>query len=665
MKLQFKLTLILVLVGFITLGVTSLTYVNISHSDAIKTTKDELSKAVQNAQKSVNHELLDKLKLTKTIATAPILEETLLESNKDFGAMNSNQREEKINTLNQKWINERKTKTKFIDSYLNNKLALYLKKQQIALPAVYGEIFITNKYGSIVATTGVLSTLAHSHKYWWKESFNKGKGKIFFDDRGYDKSVGGYVIGVTIPIKKDGQIIGILKSNVNIIASLDKVVKNYKRYDNGELKIVRTKGLIVSQSDSIPLSSKISSELIEELRLNKTGIKFIDNDEILTSFSPIDIKLKGEDIGFGGKPGKIDHIKGNVGEMWHAVIYRDIDNALKQSKNINQLILIAGILLTFILVIISYFIVKLVTKPIIKLKDTTNRIKNGETDLRSDITTNDEIGTLANSFNEMLNRLKQTTASRDQLAQEIKKRQDAEDIMISQSRFAAMGEMINTIAHQWRQPISTISMDANIMIADIEFDTVDKDTFLRLAEHINERTQELSMIIENFKDMFKEDKSTKYIYIEDLFTNVFTIIGKSLENHNIKVQMNIKDNILLNTYPNELLRVLMNIIKNAKEVLVKRKIENKLIKIDVNIDANDLVILVSDNAGGIDDKIISNIFEPYFSTKEGKNSLGLGLFTGKMIVERHLKGSMRAFNNELGGCLEIKHPIDSKEENNG
>ena len=665
MKLQFKLTLILVLVGFITLGVTSLTYVNISHSDAIKTTKDELSKAVQNAQKSVNHELLDKLKLTKTIATAPILEETLLESNKDFGAMNSNQREEKINTLNQKWKNERKTKTKFIDSYLNNKLALYLKKQQIALPGVYGEIFITNKYGSIVATTGVLSTLAHSHKYWWKESFNKGDGKVFYDDRGYDKSVGGYVVGITIPIKKDGKIIGILKSNVNIIGSLDKVVENYKRYDNGELKIVRTKGLIVSQSDYVPLSGKISPELIKELRSNKTGIKFINNGKILTSFTPIDIKLKGENIDLGGKPGKSDHIKGNVGERWHAVIYRDIDNALIESKNINQLILIVGILLTLLLIIISYFLVRWVTKPIIKLKETTNRIKNGEINLRSNITTKDEIGTLSNSFNEMLDKLKETTASRDQLLEEIKKRQDAEDIMISQSRFAAMGEMINTIAHQWRQPIATISMDANIMIADIDFDTIDKDTFLKLAEHINERTQELSLIIENFKNMFKEDKSTQDINIEDVFNNVFTIIGKSLENHNVKVQMDIKDNILINTYPNELLRVLINIIKNAKEILLNRKIENKLIKIGVNIDANNLVILVSDNAGGIKDDIINNIFEPYFSTKEDENSMGLGLFVSKMIVEKHLKGSLRAFNNDLGGCFEIKHPIDIKEENNG
>ena len=641
------------------MAVTSITYMSWSHNDAIKVAKKELLKAVINAKDSIKHELEDKLELTKTFATAPILEEELLRSNADFDAIDLNKRKEKINNLNQKWKNERKTKTKFIDSYLTNKLALYLKKQQIILPDIYGEIFITNKYGAMIATTGILSTLSHSHKYWWKNSFNKGNGKIFFDDRGYDKSVGGYVIGVTIPIKKDGQIIGILKSNVNIIGSLYKIVQNYKRHNNGELKIVRTKGLIVSQSGSVPLSTNISPELLKELRSNNTGVKFIKNGTELTSFTPIYINLEGEDIGFGSKPDSVDHIQGNVGEMWHAVIYRNEYEALKQSKKINQVIISVGTLLTFILVIISYFIVKWVTKPIRELENTTVRIKDGQTDLRSNIDTKDEIGTLANSFNDMLDRLSQTTASRDQLLQEIKKRQDAEDVMISQSRFAAMGEMINMIAHQWRQPIAVISMNANIMTADIQLDTIDKERFSRLTTNINKKTQELSHIIDDFKEMFKEDKSTKYIYIEDIFNNIFTVIGKSLENNNVKVQMNIKDNIQINTYPNELLRVFINIIRNAKEILVQRKIENKLIKIDVKVDGNSLVILICDNAGGIKDEMISRIFEPYFSTKGEKNAMGLGLFTSKMIVEKHLKGSIRAFNSELNACFEITHPIDT------
>jgi len=161
------------------------------------------------------------------------------------------ERQSKIEILNGKWTDEA-IGSPFVLPYMTNPLAEYFKKQQQLMPDLYGEIFITNKHGAMVATTGKLSTLAHAHKYWWQECYNAGKGKIFFDDRGFDLSVQGYVIGIVIPIKEDGDIVGILKSNINILPSLGAIVKRHNETELGEMKIVRTKGLIVQESGHPP-----------------------------------------------------------------------------------------------------------------------------------------------------------------------------------------------------------------------------------------------------------------------------------------------------------------------------------------------------------------------------------------------------------------------------
>ncbi len=233
-----------------------------------------------------------------------------------------------------------------------------------------------------------------------------------------------------------------------------------------------------------------------------------------------------------------------------------------------------------------------------------------------------------------------------------------EEIMIAQSRHAAMGEMISMIAHQWRQPISVIAMDANNILADIELDMLDKEELLETSQDIIHQTQELSKTIDDFREFFKPDKNAQEVRVQSVVDDALAIVGKSLENHDVHLRLDLDASLKITTYSRELMQVLINIIKNAKEALVEHNTSQKEISISAQTNEEELSLSICDNAGGIESTIMPKIFQPYFTTKDEKNGTGLGLYMSKTIIEKHLGGTITAFNKEDGVCFEIKLPYN-------
>ncbi len=231
---------------------------------------------------------------------------------------------------------------------------------------------------------------------------------------------------------------------------------------------------------------------------------------------------------------------------------------------------------------------------------------------------------------------------------------EKEEMMIAQSRHAAMGEMISMIAHQWRQPLSIISMGANNILADIELEMIEEESLKEGADEIIFQTQELSSTIEDFKNFFKPVKTIEEVFVEDIFKETFKVMGQSLENNNIEVITNFQSCKKIHTYTRELMQVFINIIKNAKEALLDNEIENKKIIIDMEDNIDFISIKISDNANGIPSDTIEKIFNPYFTTKNEQNGTGLGLYMSKTIIEKHLKGSLKVKNITNGVCFEIQ-----------
>ncbi len=222
--------------------------------------------------------------------------------------------------------------------------------------------------------------------------------------------------------------------------------------------------------------------------------------------------------------------------------------------------------------------------------------------------------------------------------------QQNQELMLLQSRQAAMGEMISMIAHQWRQPISVISMVANNILADLQMDNLDKQVLETSLLDINHQVQHMSKTIDDFRDFFKPKKERVQITAGQIVDKTVDIVGSSLQNNNITLEVSGERDIVFETYDRELVQVLLNIISNAKDALQKATAEKKIIKIEISKEQNSLCFCIKNNGEAIKKRNLAKIFDPYFSTKDEKNGSGLGLYMARSIVQKHMKGSIEAAN---------------------
>ena len=238
-------------------------------------------------------------------------------------------------------------------------------------------------------------------------------------------------------------------------------------------------------------------------------------------------------------------------------------------------------------------------------------------------------------------------------------------LLDEQSKLAAMGEMIGNIAHQWRQPLSVISTSASSIKFKLDFDqTVDKDFMKHTSDKIVEQVIYLSKTIDDFRNFIKGDSTIEDISIKEVLENTFSLVDATIKNNYINLVTDIEDDLIINGNKNELQQAIINIINNAKDAL-KEKIkydDDKFIFVSTKkIDKNTLRLKIRDSGGGIDNRVLDRIFEPYFTTKDENTGTGIGLsMVDKIISERH-QGEIKAYNesyvhngkNYTGACFEI------------
>lgn len=236
------------------------------------------------------------------------------------------------------------------------------------------------------------------------------------------------------------------------------------------------------------------------------------------------------------------------------------------------------------------------------------------------------------------------------------KLRETSELLLAQSRNAAMGEMINMIAHQWRQPISVIAMCANNMLLDIELENINKEEFQKQTHDILSQTEHLSTTIDDFRNFFKPNKSKELVTIRSVVEDALKLMQKSFENNNIEIRLDLQSDTKIEIYSRELMQVFLNLLKNAKEALDQNPTIHHWINVHLEETPEYLIATICDNGGGIKQENMHKIFEPYFSTKSEKNGTGLGLYMSKIIIEKHLHGNLSVSNKEEGACFTIKLP---------
>ena len=256
-----------------------------------------------------------------------------------------------------------------------------------------------------------------------------------------------------------------------------------------------------------------------------------------------------------------------------------------------------------------------------------------------------------------------------QVINHIKKDKEKDNILAQQSKMAAMGEMLENIAHQWRQPLSSISTISTGLKIQYEFAEVSKEQVISSMDSITTTTKYLSQTIDDFRDYFNPNKEITLFSVKDIAQKAFYLMENQLNKKNITLVKNLNECSIYG-YENEFIQVILNILNNAKDEFDKKEMSEKFIFVDI-LELNDEVrILIKDNAGGIDDSIINKVFEPYFTTKFKSQGTGIGLYMSKEIVEKHMNGNISVINSEFiydeksykGAEFKITFPLEKEEE---
>lgn len=256
-------------------------------------------------------------------------------------------------------------------------------------------------------------------------------------------------------------------------------------------------------------------------------------------------------------------------------------------------------------------------------------------------------------------RLNQKYLEEKRNKEELEKNKKNEQKLFSQSKMAAMGEMIKNIAHQWRQPLSSISTLSSGTKFHIELGAIKEKEIKKNLQHITDTAKHMSKTIDDFQNFFKPNKEYVIFTMHDLIEASLKITAPMLNSKHINVEIQNDSNCTIKGPLNEYTQVMMNLISNAKDALIQHENENKKIKIHTKKINDKCTINISDNSGGIKDEIINRIFEPYFITKHKSQGTGLGLYMSKEIIEKHLNGSLEVKNTNDGATFTISIPSNT------
>lgn len=244
----------------------------------------------------------------------------------------------------------------------------------------------------------------------------------------------------------------------------------------------------------------------------------------------------------------------------------------------------------------------------------------------------------------------------EKIRQEVVKRMEQEKLLMQRSKLAAMGEMIGAIAHQWRQPLNSISLLIQEVKDAYDFNELTEEHINEIVEKAIEQTMYMSKTIDDFRNFYKPSKQKNNFNLYKCVCSTLSLLEAQLHSLSIKyfVDCSTNDNLTINSYESEFKQVLINIIQNAKDAIITAR-RNGILKekegqiaVGLRKIESKVRITVYDNGGTISENILSRLFEPYFTTKKAADGTGLGLYMSKLIVEKSMDGELYAENSNNG-----------------
>lgn len=357
----------------------------------------------------------------------------------------------------------------------------------------------------------------------------------------------------------------------------------------------------------------------------------------------------------------------SVGSLRIRISHRALLESVAQSQK-TLFALLASVLLGAFLAL-GVVLDATVRRPVNRLMTAARELAEGRFDAHLPPGGKDEIGTLVNTFAAMRDQVQATQQSLRQLnehleqrvQEELAKNREKDHMLIQQSRLAAMGEMVHNIAHQWRQPLNALSLLVRNIKDDYDFQALTPEVMDRSVADAQRLLGRMSTTIDDFRDFFRPEKEMTQFDVSHAVEEAVFIMQGTLKSHGIELVEKLDPGVEAEGFPSQFAQAVLNILANAKEEILARKVAAGRIEIELQRQGETILLRVSDNAGGIAPEILPKIFDPYFTTKD-KGS-GIGLYMAKTIIEHNMNGSISAANLGDGACFTLTVPVLQPKKN--
>ena len=241
------------------------------------------------------------------------------------------------------------------------------------------------------------------------------------------------------------------------------------------------------------------------------------------------------------------------------------------------------------------------------------------------------------------------------VAEEVARNREQDLILNQQARLAATGQMIHNIAHQWKQPISALSIILSNLKDDFQFRELTPDALDDTLKQARRVLQNMTGTIDDFCNFFRPDRAATTFDVAQAVEDALAIMSATLKNHRIEVVRSLAPGLKAHGYPNQFAHAVLNLISNAKEVIDQRTPPNGRVEIRLGEENGMAQLTVQDNGGGIATDVLPKLFDPYFTTKAAGS--GIGLYMTKMIIERNFNGTIEVRNQDDGALFTLSLPL--------
>jgi len=340
-----------------------------------------------------------------------------------------------------------------------------------------------------------------------------------------------------------------------------------------------------------------------------------------------------------------------------------VENENPVSKTINEYATRSLILNTIVALMFIFILILFTTTNVsIPLSDISDALrKKSPKPIKKYLTKKNEYGEISSlivDFFQKETELEElNTTLKERVEAEVEKNKQKEQLIYQQSKQAAMGQMLNNIAHQWRQPLNAVSITVGKLEYASKKDILQKEDLDSSLQSIKSLVKQMSDTIDDFRNFFKPDKAKGYFSLLQCLKNSASVVSEAYESQNIKISIICDPQIECFGYERELMQVLLVCFGNSKDAIEENGVkEGKITVVGKQTPHGDVSITITDNGGGVKNEIIHDIFNPFFTTKEEGKGSGIGLYMSKQIIEQGMQGSISAVNSTDGLSVTIEIP---------